>query len=86
MVPVRRTSTRQARKKGLPTIDISYVELPDRVTHWISLGGVLGGASLLSMVLAPAAVEGEAYILAVALVAACGICAGLAEKEDGKKR
>ena len=67
-------------------IDISYVELPERVTHRINLGSILGTISFLSMLLAPAAVEGESYIVALALVATCGICAYLTIKENGKKR
>ncbi len=67
-------------------IDISYVELPERVTHRINLSSILGTISFFSMLFAPAAVEGESYILALALVAACGICAHLAIREEGKRR
>ncbi len=86
MVPIRRTGSLQARKKEHPIIDVSYVELPEKVTYRANLGSVLGGISFLSMLAAPAAVEGGSYILAVALVAVCGICAKLAIREEGKRR
>lgn len=68
-----------------PVMDISYVELPEKATHRIDASGILGGASFLAMLLVPGAVEGGAYMLAVALVAACGICAHLSIKEEGKR-
>ena len=58
MVPNRRTGSLQARRKDRLVIDVSYVELPERVTHRINASGVLGGISFLSMLLAPGAVEG----------------------------
>lgn len=84
MVPIKRTDSLQDRRKERPIIDASYVELPEKVTHRIDAGGILGGISFLSMLAAPGAVEGGSYLLAVALVAACGICAKLAIREEGK--
>lgn len=87
LLPGRKTDELQlAKRKPRPVIDISYVELPERVTHRINLSSILGTISFFSMLFAPAAVEGESYILALALVAACGICAHLAIREEGKRR
>ncbi len=72
-------------REPLPVIDVSYVELPERLTHRVNLGSVLGAVSLFSMLLAPAAVEGESYIVAIVLVASCGVCAHLSIREDGKR-
>ena len=87
LLPGRRTADLQVvKRKPRPVIDISYVELPDRVTHRINLSSILGTISFFSMLFAPAAVEGESYILALALVAACWLCARLAIREEGKRR
>ena len=69
-----------------PVIDVSYVELPEKLTHRVNLGSVLGAVSFFSMLLAPAAVEGESYIVAIVLVASCGVCADLSIREDGKRK
>ncbi len=86
MVPNRRTGSLQARRKDRLVIDVSYVELPERVTHRINASGVLGGISFLSMLLAPGAVEGGNYILALLLIVVFAGCSHLSIREEGKKR
>lgn len=70
-----------------PVIDVSYVELPERITcRIINLSNILGAIAFLAMIAAPGAVESEMYITAVVLVAIFAVCAHLSIKEDGKKR
>ena len=57
------------------------------MTHKIfNASNFYGAIAFLSMLAAPAAVEGEMYITAVVLVAIFAVCAHLSIKEDGKKR
>lgn len=44
---------------------------------------ILGAISFLSMIAAPAAVEGEMYITAVLLIVVMVVCAYWSMKEDG---
>lgn len=86
MLLISRTSRMRSRQKERPIIDVSYVELPEKVTHRIDAGSILGGISFVSMLLAPGAVEGGSYILALLLILVFAGCAHLSIPEDGKKR
>ena len=83
IVPARKAVL---RIEEMPIIDVSYVELPMKLTHRVSLGRFLGGMSFLAMLAAPGAVEGEMYITAVVLVAIFAVCAHLAIREEGKRK
>ncbi len=85
MLPIKETTELQIREKDNPIIDVSYVELPAKVTCRIDLSGVLGMFSFLALLLIPGAVEGGNYILALVLVVILIICAQLSIREDGKK-
>lgn len=66
-------------------IDITYTVLEEKPVHApINTSSLFGAVSFLSMLAAPAAVEGGAYITALALVAVMAMCAFLSMKEDGK--
>ena len=75
-----------ASPKARPARDISYVELPTKLTSRIDLSGILGSIAFLAMLAAPGAVEGGMYITAAVLVAIFAACACLSIKENGKKR
>ena len=74
-------------RKPRPVIDVSFVELQERITHRIfNASNVLGTIALLAMITAPGAVEGEMYITAVVLVVIFAVCANLSIREDGKRK
>ena len=85
--PVSRERNLQRKEREpLPVIDISYVELPEQVTHRINAGSILGAAAFLDLfVLIPGTVEGNP-LLTVALILLFAVCARLSVREDGKKR
>lgn len=57
------------------------------MTHkMFNASNLLGAAAFLAMILAPGAVEGGNYILAVALIAAMAVCAYLSDRESGKRK
>lgn len=56
------------------------------LTYRIDASSIFGSIAFLAMLAAPGAVEGGMYMTAAALTAACGICAYLSIREDGKKR
>lgn len=85
MVPNRRDGSPKDGKKEHPIIDISYVELPERVTHRISLGSILGAAAFLSLLAVPGTAE-EDPVLAVILAAVFAVCANLSMREDCKRK
>lgn len=47
---------------------------------------ILGAIAFMALLAIPGAVEGEMYMTAIALAAACGTCAYLSIREDGKRR
>lgn len=68
-----------------PVIDVSYVELPDRVTHRIfNASNVLGTIALLAMIAATGA--GESLLLGLLFTAIFAGCTYLSVKEDGKRK
>ena len=85
--PVCRERNLQRKKREqLSVIDISYVELPEQVTHRINAGSILGAAAFLDLfVLIPGTVEGNP-LLTVALILLFGACVHLSSREEGKKR
>ena len=84
--PVCRERNLQKKRKPLPVIDISYVELPEQVTHRINAGSILGAAAFLDLfVLIPGTVENNP-LLTVALVLLFGVCVHLSIREEGRRR
>lgn len=73
------------RKENNPIVDVSYVELPEKLTHRIDASSILGAIAFLAMIAAAGTVE-ENPLLSVALAAVFAGCAYLAMKEDGKIR
>lgn len=83
--PMQRMNDLQTVTDTHPVVDISYVELPARLTcRIINLSNVLGAIAFLAMIAAPGAVESEMYITAVVLVAIFAVCAHLSIREDGR--
>lgn len=68
-----------------PIIDVSYVELPEKLTYKVNLSGVLGTVAFLAVLLVPGFVE-ENPIGCLLMVAVFAVCIYLALKEDGKLR
>lgn len=64
-------------------IDISYVELKSR-RRILNLSNVLGAVAFFALILAPGAVEGENYILALVLIVIFRACAHISMREDGQ--
>lgn len=80
-------AARLRKPKRQDCIDVSFVEIPESPTHRVlNASNVFGAIAYLAMILAPGAVEGGNYILAILLVAAVAVFGHLAVKEDGKKR
>lgn len=77
---------RVASPETHPVIDISYVEMPSKLTSRINLSNILGAIAFMAMLAAPGAVEGRMYITAAVLVAIFAACAYLSIKENRKKR
>ena len=70
----------------LPVIDITYVELPEKLTYRIDASYILGAAALLDLlVFIPGTVE-DNPLLTVALVLLFGVCVYLAMREEGKRK
>jgi len=83
--PIQRVDNLQiVESDAKQVVDVSFTEVPSGITHKINLGGVFGGVAFLSILLIPGAVEGENYILALALMAALVLFASLSAREDGK--
>ena len=75
-----------ASPEAHPVIDISYVEMPTKLTSRINLSNILGAVAFIALLAIPGAVEGEMYMTAIALMAVCGTCTYLSIREDGKGR
>jgi hypothetical protein len=72
-------------KESRPVIDISYVELPERLTYRIfNTSNIFGTAALLAMIAATGA--GDNLLLGLLFTAIFAGCTYLSIKEDGKKR
>lgn len=79
--------TRLRKTKKQDCIDVSFVEISDSPTRrLLNASNVFGAIAFFAMILAPGAVEGGNYILAVLLVGAVAVCGHLAAKEDGKRK
>lgn len=85
--PVRKERDLQvASPEEHPVIDVSYVELPEKLTRRIlNSSNVLGAMALFALILAPAFAE-ENPIMAMLMALVFGTCAYLSIKEDGKRR
>ena len=85
--PVRKERDLQvASPEEHPVIDVSYVELPEKLTRRIlNSSNVLGAMALSALILAPAFAE-ENPIMAMVMALVFGICTHLSIKEDGKRR
>lgn len=74
------------RPEEHPVIDVSYVELPEKLTRRIlNSSNVLGSMALSALILAPAFAE-ENPIMAMVMALVFGTCAYLSIREDGKRR
>ena len=83
--PMQRMNDLQTVTDTHPVVNMSYVELPERITcRIINLSNILGAIAFLAMIAAPGAVESEMYITAVVLVAIFAVCAHLSIREDGR--
>lgn len=77
---------KQDMGNGFPVIDISYIELLEKLTCRIDAGYVLGAAALLDLfVFIPGTVE-DNPVLTVALIFLLAICVRLAAREEGRKK
>ncbi len=66
-----------------PVIDVTWVELPEKLTYRIDASYVLGAISFFAMIAATG--EGNP-LLSLICTAIFAICAYLALKEDGKRK
>ena len=68
-----------------PVIDVSYVELPEKLTYrFFNASTILGTAAILAMIAATGA--GDNLLLGLLFTAIFAGCTYLSIKEDGKKR
>ena len=82
----KKTADFQSRESDYTVTDVSYVELPEKVTCLIDAGSVLGAFAFLVMLLIPGAVEGGNYILALILIVIFILCAKLSLREEDKRK
>lgn len=75
----------QAMENSRPVIDISYVELPERLTYRIDVSYVLGAAAVLAMIAATGTAE-ENPLLSLICTAVFAACEYLSIKENGKRK
>lgn len=68
-----------------PVIDVSYVELPEKLTYRIDASSILGAIAVFAMIAATGTAE-ENPLLSFLCTAVFAGCARLSIKEDGKKR
>ncbi len=67
-----------------PVIDVSYVELPEKLTYrFFNASTILGTAAILAMIAATGA--GDNLLLGLLFTAIFAGCTYLSIKEDGKK-
>lgn len=66
-----------------PVIDVTYVEIPDRLTHRVNLGSIYGAISFFALIACVGAVE-ENPVLSLVLAAVFTKCVYLSLREDGK--
>lgn len=84
--PVGRERNLQRKKREpLPVIDISYVELPDRLTYRIDASYILGAAAVLAMIAATGTAE-DNLLLSLVCTAVFAGCTYLSIKEDGRRK
>lgn len=72
-------------RESRPVIDVSYVELPEKLTCRIDAGFILGAIAILAMIAAAGTAEGNPLLSLICTAVFAG-CAYLSTKEDGKKR
>ncbi len=75
----------QAMENSRPVIDISYVELPERLTYRIDVSYVLGAVAVFALIAATGTAE-ENPLLSLICTVVFAVCAYLSIREDGKKR
>ena len=73
------------KKESRPVIDVTYVELPERLTYRFDASYVLGAAAVLAMIAATGAAE-ENPLLSFICTAVFAVCAHLSIREDGKRK
>ena len=66
-----------------PVIDVTWVELPEKLTYRIDASYILGAVAFFAMIAATG--EGNP-LLSLICTAVFAICAYLALKEDGKRK
>lgn len=77
---------KQDMENGFPVIDISYVELPDKLTYRIDAACVFCTVAFLDLfVFIPGTVE-DNPVLTVALIFLLAVCARLTAREEGKRK
>lgn len=80
-----RESGTRAVENGYPVVDVSFVELPDRVTYRIDAGRLFGAAAFFAMIAVPGTAE-ENPFLAFILTVVFGVFAHLSVREDGRRK
>lgn len=80
------SSGKQDMENGFPVIDISYMELPEKLTYRIDAGCVPGAIAFLDLfIFIPGTVE-DNPVLTVALILLLAICVYLAMREEGERK
>ena len=83
--PMQRMNDLQTVTDTHPVVNMSYVELPERLTYRIfNTSNIFGTAALLAMIAATGA--GDNLLLGLLFTAIFAGCTYLSIKEDGKKR
>lgn len=68
-----------------PVIDVSYVELPEKLTYRIDASFILGTIAVIAMIAATGTAEGNPLLSLICTAVFAG-CAYLSTKEDGKRK
>jgi len=68
-----------------PVIDVTYVELPERLTYRFDASYVLGAAAVLAMIAAAGTAE-ENPLLSLICTAVFAVCQYLSIQENGKRK
>lgn len=72
-------------RESRPVIDVSYVELPEKLTCRIDAGFILGIIEIFAMIAAVGTAE-ENLLLSLICTAVFAVCAHLSIREDGKRK
>lgn len=72
-------------RESRPVIDVTWVELPERLTYRIDVSYVLGAVAVLAMIAATGTIE-ENPLLSLICTAVFAVCTHLSIQEDGKRK